>query len=109
RGYSRTGVCRGHPSPVTDIDFSMSSRFLQSNDLTHNVMLWDQWGDAVSSRAEKLARTSCTVNPNCVGLWEDCAGGEVTSVNVDPTTSILCAGDNFGRLKLYNYPVSTGG
>ena len=43
------------------------------------------------------------------GVWEDSDGGEITSVSVDPHTDVLACGDEYGRLKLYNFPCTSGG
>ena len=55
KGYSRMGVCRGHYAAVSHIDFSVNSKYVQSNDASYDVCFWDQWGDAVS---ESLTGTS---------------------------------------------------
>ena len=70
-------------------------------------MMWNQWGDAVLRTDDDtfFAKATCTVAWQCIGLWEDSDGGEVTSTHVDPVTDVLVCGDQYGRLKLYTYPV----
>jgi len=51
---------------------------------------------------------TCTLTWQCLGVWEQCTVadfGSVTTVNVDKLTDVLCCGDEYGRIKLFNYPV----
>jgi WD40 repeat protein len=108
KNYSRLGVCRGHTDPVVHIDFSKNSLFMQSNDTNYGINYWDHWGETASldlfcSYGPHSA--SCTLSWQCMGVWKQSDGGEVTSASVDMSTSVLCCADDYGRLKLYNYPV----
>ncbi|GMH62047.1 hypothetical protein TrLO_g8072 [Triparma laevis f. longispina] len=111
KNYARTGVCRGHTAPVTHMDFTTHSRILQSNDADLNVCFWDEFGDDTEPPVGKKywGRTSCTVSWQVAGLWPDSEGGEITTINIDPNTDVLAAGDEFGRIRLYNYPCTEGG
>ena len=107
RNYSRLGVCRGHSSPLKHLDFSRNSLFIQSNDEEYDVLFWNHWGEAVSAEvycSKSSAAPSCTLAWQCAGVWKDSDGGEITSVNVDKHTAVLACGDEYGRIKLYNYP-----
>jgi len=74
--YSRLGVCRGHAAPITHLDFSFDSRFIQSNDESYKLMFWNKWGDLQThgmngkiTNQTKWATITCTLGWECAGMW----------------------------------------
>jgi len=113
--YSRLGVCLGHTSPITHLDFSRDSKYICSNSSDHKIMYWNHWGDLITQgnlqriNKVKWATVTCTLGWECAGIWCNSDLGTITTVDYDDSVNVLCAGDSYGRLRLYNYPASRGG
>lgn len=112
--YSKRHVITSHRAPVTHVDFSADSLYLQSADragalvytdlvtginipspLTVKDVAWKSWTLPYGWPVQGLWPTklpSDGSSPLCVARSED--------------KKLLAVGDSFGRLRLYNYPLA---
>lgn len=58
-------------------------------------------------RDKRWATNNCTVTFNTVGIWpENADGGNINCCDCSLDLELLVAGDDLGKVKIYNYPVS---
>ena len=108
--YALRGTITKHNSYITQFDFSADSQYVQSNcgayelifseaDTGHHV-------PAASRLRDVRWRTwNCTLGWASQGLWTKALDGmEIASVDRSESEKLLAVGDEFGRVRLYNYP-----
>ena len=107
----------GHHSTITHLDFSRDGNYLHSNSRDYELLFWDtSTGKQLTSGATLLRDeyfhtwTSCLGWP-VEGIWEKFSKG--TDINaVDRSkelnpfegSTLLCVGDDFGKVRLLEYP-----
>lgn len=53
------------------------------------------------------ATNTCTITFNTVGIWpENADGTDVNTCDRSRNSKLLATGDDFGKVKLYSYPVT---
>merc|ERR1711966_421688 len=103
----------GHNSYVTHVDFSADSSMIRSTCgayelLFHSVADGSQETQASNLKDTDWASETCTLGWGVQGIWPAAADG--TDVNaVDRTGDLLATSDDFGKVKLFNYPCLTKG
>eukprot|EP01135_Chromosphaera_perkinsii_P001223 Nk52_evm22s162 gene=Nk52_evmTU22s162 len=109
----RVGSCSGNSSYITHIDWAKNNKLLQTNsgakehlffeaprgkrktvssELRHQIE-WDTW--------------TCVLGSTCEGIWPKCS--DVTDVNashVSKDGKFMATGDDWGFVKLFQYPVT---
>ena len=112
RGYTPTARCVGHQSRVTHLDWSVDSSTLQSNCGSYEIMYWSADNgrqirssvDTVESDTE-WATWTCILGFPVMGIWPDSStGDDVNSVDRSRDGAFIVTGDDFGEVKLFNYP-----
>ncbi|XP_065208639.1 echinoderm microtubule-associated protein-like 2 isoform X2 [Planococcus citri] len=112
RKYSRVGKCSGHSSFVTHLDWSQDGQYLRSNSGDYELLYWNagicrQVPQSTQLRDVTWASNSCTISFQTVGIWPEGADGtDVNACEVSHDRKVLATGDDFGKVKLYSYPVS---
>ncbi|XP_017783168.1 PREDICTED: echinoderm microtubule-associated protein-like 2 isoform X2 [Nicrophorus vespilloides] len=110
--FSRIGKCLGHSSFITHIDWAEDNQSLRSNSGDYELLYWNattcrQIVQSSTMKDIKWATNTCTLSFGTVGIWPENADG--TDVNACCTNSVdtlMATGDDFGKIKLYSYPVS---
>lgn len=108
----------GHHSTITHIDFSKDGNYLHSNSRDYELLFWDtNSGKQLTAGATMLRDEFFHTWTSCIGwpvegIWEKFSKG--TDINaVDRTKEVnpyeggtlLCVGDDFGQVRLLEYPV----
>ncbi|XP_041981397.1 echinoderm microtubule-associated protein-like 2 isoform X2 [Aricia agestis] len=110
--YSRVGKCPGHSSYITHVDWSEDSQYLRTNSGDYELLYWNattcrQIPSASSMRDVVWASNNCPVTYTTVGVWPEGADGtDVNSCTRSPDSKLIATGDDFGKVKLYAYPVT---
>ncbi|XP_075233880.1 echinoderm microtubule-associated protein-like 2 isoform X2 [Lycorma delicatula] len=127
RKYSRVGRCTverkrrrsmsslisilGHSSFITHLDWSKDSEYLRSNSGDYELLYWNpglcrQIPQSSSLRDVEWDTQTCVLSFTTVGIWPEGADGtDVNSCEKSHSNHILATGDDFGKVKLYSYPV----
>jgi WD40 repeat protein len=88
-GYKRIAVCKGHGSYVTNIDFSTSGLFMQSNDAVREILFWDVTTGKSISQSSKCREIvwstwTCVYGWPCQGVHNGASGsiedGDINAV-----------------------------
>ncbi|CAH8432702.1 unnamed protein product [Schistosoma turkestanicum] len=108
--YNRVGRCCGHTSFILHIDWSVDSRFLRSVSGDYEILFWTAFDcrQVVSPstlRDLEWASQTCTLGWEVAGIWPpDSDGTDINACAHSPTADILATGDDYGKIKLFNYP-----
>jgi WD40 repeat protein len=103
-----------HQGPVTSIDWSMNSSVFMSLDTKQNLLYFDcrrgvQNTKGMSDyRNESWATWTCASGWPVQGIWPPGADGlDISTVDRCADSSVVAVGDDYGRIKLYNWPATT--
>lgn len=104
-----------HNSYITHLDFSKDSKFLQSNCGAYELLFSDtasgkQVTSASSLKDTQWASRTCTLGWPVQGIWPEAADGtDINAVDFSSARDLLATADDFGTVKLFNYPCLTKG
>jgi microtubule-associated protein-like 6 len=109
KNYQRQSICRGHTGAITQLDFSASSQYIQSNGTEHALMFWDVEGIQVkksdSLRDVTWATYTCTLAWPVQGIWPTGADySDINSCQAMPDLGDIVIGDDFSKVRLFRYP-----
>nr|XP_049700202.1 echinoderm microtubule-associated protein-like 2 isoform X2 [Helicoverpa armigera] len=118
--YSRLGKClctekkrrRGHSSYITHLDWSEDSQYIRSNSGDYELLYWNattcrQIPQATSMRDVVWSTNTCPITFTTVGVWPETADGtDINSCTRSNDSRLVATGDDFGKVKLYAYPVT---
>mmetsp|Transcript_56787 Transcript_56787/g.179562 ORF Transcript_56787/g.179562 Transcript_56787/m.179562 type:complete len:888 (-) Transcript_56787:309-2972(-) len=110
RAFKRVGVCKGHSSYITHLDWSEDSRYLQTNSGDYELLFWEapsceQVKFPAAMRDAQWATYTCTLGWPVQGIWPKHADGtDVNACDRSKDQTVLCAVDDFGLVKLFRYP-----
>ncbi|XP_052123400.1 echinoderm microtubule-associated protein-like 1 isoform X4 [Frankliniella occidentalis] len=112
RKFNRVGRCMGHSSFITHLDWAADSKVLRSNSGDYEVLYWNaglcrQIPQSASMRDVEWASNSCTLTFETIGIWPEGADGtDVNYCERSNNKKLLATADDFGKVKLYNYPAT---
>ncbi|XP_069772417.1 echinoderm microtubule-associated protein-like 5 isoform X2 [Narcine bancroftii] len=108
----RVGICRGASSYITHLDWDKRGKLLQVNTGAKEQLFFEaprgKPQTINKAKVEKMDWTSwtCVLGPSCEGIWPIVS--DITDVTASCLTSdkkLLATGDDFGFVKLFQYPV----
>lgn len=112
----RVGVCKGHSSYVTHVDWDVKGKLLLTNSGAREYLLFEApramrktMNDTAVMRVE-WATVTGVLGPNLRGIFPPAT--DITDVNSSCRSKderVLATGDDFGHVKLFNYPASVHG
>ncbi|GAB6020327.1 Echinoderm microtubule-associated protein-like 5 [Chamberlinius hualienensis] len=108
--YSRVGRCAGHSSFVTHLDWSTDGSILRSNSADLELLYWTastcrQITAPAQVKNIEWISDSCPINFNVLGIWPEGAdGSDVNCCSSSHSQKLLATGDDWGKIKLFNYP-----
>ena len=108
--YSVREICKGHSSYITNMDFSVDCKYLQSTSGAYELLFWDattgrQEKSSTAVRDVKWATFTSTLGWPVQGIWP--TGSDMSDVNSadrNEDLSLIVTGDDFRRVKLFSYP-----
>ncbi|XP_028133736.1 echinoderm microtubule-associated protein-like 2 isoform X1 [Diabrotica virgifera virgifera] len=110
--YTRVGRCSGHSSSVIHLDWATNNQTIRSNSADYELLFWNagtcrQIPQSTIMRDVEWATNSCTITFTTVGIWpENADGTDVNCCDANYDSKLMATGDDFGKVKLYSYPVS---
>ncbi|EMP26071.1 Echinoderm microtubule-associated protein-like 6, partial [Chelonia mydas] len=108
--YKKIGECNKSSSFITYIDWSVDSKFLQTNDGAGERLFYKMpSGKHLTSKDEikgiHWASWTCVIGPEVNGIWPKYTNiTDVNSVDGNYSSSVLVSGDDFGFVKLFKFP-----
>uniref|UniRef100_A0A803SL06 EMAP like 6 n=1 Tax=Anolis carolinensis TaxID=28377 RepID=A0A803SL06_ANOCA len=108
--YKKTGECNKSSSFITHIDWSLDSKFLQTNDGAGERFFYRMpSGKHVISKDEikglHWASWTCVVGSEVNGIWPKYSNIiDINSVDGNYNNTVMVAGDDFGLVKLFRFP-----
>ncbi|XP_043476558.1 echinoderm microtubule-associated protein-like 2 isoform X7 [Leptopilina heterotoma] len=117
--YSRVGRCMpkrirrrgGHSSFITHLDWSADGNYLRSNSGDYELLYWNpgvcrQIPQSSTLRDVDWSTQNCVISFETIGIWPDGADGtDVNNCSRSGDGKLLATGDDFGKVKLFSYPV----
>lgn len=108
--YKKVGVCSGNSSFITHIDWSIDSKFLQTNSGAAERLFYRMpSGKHTTNRDEianiKWASFTGVLGDEVSGIWEKYTDtNDINAVDANFDGQVLVTGDDFGLVKLFRYP-----
>ncbi|XP_077993248.1 echinoderm microtubule-associated protein-like 6 [Glandiceps talaboti] len=108
----RVGTCKGSSSYVTHVDWDKRGKLLMSNSGAKEQLFFEApRGKRQTVRNQEIEKMewdswTCVLGQTCEGVWPP--KSDVTDVNAASLTTdgrILATADDFGFVKLFEYPV----
>ncbi|KAJ3114413.1 Echinoderm microtubule-associated protein-like 5 [Phlyctochytrium bullatum] len=106
------GLCKGHSSFVTHLDWSSDSAHLQSTSGDYELLFWSapsgqQVTSASSVKDVNWATFSVTFGWPVQGIWEKgMDGSDINCLDRNPEKTCIAFGDDFFNVRLQVYPSS---
>jgi WD40 repeat protein len=133
RSVCLRGICKGHSSYITHLDFSEDSNWLQTTCGAYELLFWDvrsptpgqpyikskpakirQQTNATAMRDVDWHTWTCTLGWPVQGIWPKCADGtDINAVDLNGSPSMhdkskkkktLITADDSGKLKMFRWP-----
>ncbi|XP_046338524.1 echinoderm microtubule-associated protein-like 6 isoform X1 [Haliotis rufescens] len=107
----RVGTCKGASSYITHIDWDNSGKVLMVNSGAKEQLFFEApRGKRITLKNQEIERFAwdswtCVLGATCEGVWPPKC--DVTDVNASSLTksgNLLATADDFGFVKLFNYP-----
>jgi microtubule-associated protein-like 6 len=114
--FKRVGVCKGHSSFITHLDWSTDSAYLHSNCGAYEILFWEANGKQVTGGAtllkdEEWNTWTCVIGWPVQGVYPPYADGtDINAVDRSKKTfgnneyQLIAASDDFGTVRLLRYP-----
>ncbi|XP_030877785.1 echinoderm microtubule-associated protein-like 6, partial [Leptonychotes weddellii] len=108
--YKKIGECSKSLSFITHIDWSLDSKYLQTNDGAGERLFYKMpSGKPLTSKEEikgiPWASWTCVKGPEVSGIWPKYTDvTDINSVDANYNSSVLVSGDDFGLVKLFKFP-----
>ncbi|KAJ3210784.1 Echinoderm microtubule-associated protein-like 5 [Dinochytrium kinnereticum] len=106
------GVCKGHSSFVTHLDWSADSAYIQSTSGDYELLFWSlpactQVTSATSVKDVAWNTFTCTFGWPVQGIWEKGMDGtDINCVERNPEKTCVASGDDFFNVRLQVYPAA---
>ncbi|XP_032820802.2 echinoderm microtubule-associated protein-like 6 isoform X1 [Petromyzon marinus] len=108
----RVGTCKGASGCVTHLDWDTKGKLIQVNTSAREQLFYEaprgKRQNIHPHEAERLefASWTCVLGPTCEGVWAAHSdGADVNAASLSRDRSILATADDFGFIKLFQYPV----
>ena len=107
----RVGICKGASSYITHVEWDVEGKLLMTNSGARELLFFEApRGARVNIKnedAQKLRWSTFTsvLGPTCQGIWQPYM--DITDINTSCVTKdgqTIATGDDFGLVKLFNYP-----
>ena len=105
-------ILKGHSSYVKHLDFANDNVHIRSNSADHELLYWDGENQVTDTKIIDQIGTdwstqNCTLTFETLGIWPTIADGtDVNVCSVYHSGQILATGDDFGRVRIYQFPTN---
>ena len=122
--FRRIGICRGHSSFITHLDFSANGEMIQSNDGAYELLFWQiepierngkstykvqQYTSSFAARDVTWDDWTCVLGWPVQGIWPKFSDGtDVNSAHCCNQKKYLVTGDDYFKVTLFKYPCMPG-
>jgi hypothetical protein len=105
------GICKGSSSYITHVEWDVEGKLLMTNSGAKELLYYEApRGNRINIRSEDAANIlwatfTSVLGPSCEGIWQPCM--DITDINttcLSKSGLILATGDDFGLVKLFEYP-----
>ncbi|KAJ3103386.1 Echinoderm microtubule-associated protein-like 5 [Phlyctochytrium planicorne] len=113
--FKLAGICKGHSSFITHLDWSSDSSYLQTNSGDFELLFWSapsgkQVTSASAMKDVEWATFSCVLGWPVQGIWEKgMEGDDINTVDRHPGQTCVASGDDFFSVRLHSYPAAKEG
>ena len=113
-GFKRAGVCKGHSAPVTHLDWSEDSKYLQTNSQDFELLYWEiptceliEFSAALKD--VNWATWTCIAGWPVQGIWPKHSDGtDVNSCARSSDKRTVATANEDGIVRLFRYPCDVG-
>ncbi|XP_007440803.2 echinoderm microtubule-associated protein-like 6, partial [Python bivittatus] len=108
--YKKTGECNKSSSFITHIDWSLDSKFLQTNDGAGERFFYRMPSGKHLANKDEIkgihwASWTCVIGSEVNGIWPKYSDvTDINSVDGNYNNTVLVTGDDFGLVKLFRFP-----
>ncbi|XP_013915817.1 PREDICTED: echinoderm microtubule-associated protein-like 5 [Thamnophis sirtalis] len=108
--YKKTGECSKSSSFITHIDWSLDSKFLQTNDGAGARFFYRMPSGKHLANKDEIkgicwASWTCVIGSEVNGIWPKYSDvTDINSVDGNYNNTVLVTGDDFGLVKLFRFP-----
>jgi len=117
-GYKYKQRLMAHTAPITHLDWSVDSKFIQSVCIGYELLFHSikvehlkaskHCPSAKAVRNVKWATQECTFGWPVQGIFDASQGGTEVICDKSPSGTLIATGDDNGHVKLYRYPCLEG-
>ena len=114
QNYKLSGICRGHSSFISHIDWNQDNTMIQTNDGAYELLYWNaetckQHTSSYTMRDAAWATWTCTMGWPVQGVWRDNSDGtDVNSCHRSSAGDVVVTADDFGMVRLFPFPALRG-
>ncbi|KAI1886389.1 hypothetical protein AGOR_G00213510 [Albula goreensis] len=108
--FKKVGECSRSSSFITHLDWSVDSKYLQTNDGAGERLFYKMpSGKPVTTKDETKGihwvSWTCVIGPEVSGIWPKYTNiNDINSVDANYNSAVLVTGDDFGLVKLFRFP-----
>ncbi|TRY96368.1 hypothetical protein DNTS_033743 [Danionella cerebrum] len=107
--YKKVGECNKSTCFITHLDWSVDSRFLQTNDGAGERYFYRMPTGKLLTKEEAKGihwmTWTCVLGPEVNGIWPKYSNvNDINSVDANYSSAVLVTGDDFGLVKLFRFP-----
>ncbi|KAI2658968.1 Echinoderm microtubule-associated protein-like 6 [Labeo rohita] len=107
--YKKVGECSKSTCFITHLDWSVDSRFLQTNDGAGERFFYRMPTGKFLPKEEAKGihwmTWTCVLGPEVNGIWPKYSNvNDINSVDANYSSAALVTGDDFGLVKLFRFP-----
>ncbi|XP_029642851.1 echinoderm microtubule-associated protein-like 6 [Octopus sinensis] len=108
--YKKVSACSGSSSFITHLDWSVDSKFLQTNSGASERLIYSMPGGKLAMNREEVASIQWAtftgvLGDEVSGIWEKySATNDINATDANLEGQLLVTGDDFGLVKLFRYP-----
>ncbi|KAM6956797.1 echinoderm microtubule-associated protein-like 6 [Aplochiton taeniatus] len=108
--YKKVGECSKSSSFITHLDWSIDSKYLQTNDgagerFFYRMPIGKHLTTKEETKGIHWSSWTSVIGPEVSGIWPKYTSiSDVNAVDANYASAVLVTGDDFGQVKLFRFP-----